>query len=37
MKYIAPEMEVVRFEVMDEVNTVDHEPVMSGNWSPWIP
>ena len=36
MKYIAPEMEVVRFEVMDEVNTVDPEPVMSGNWSPWM-
>lgn len=37
MKYIAPEMEVVRFEVMDEVNLVDHEPDMSGDWSPWIP
>ena len=29
MKYIAPEMEVVRFEVMDEVN-------MSGDWSDWM-
>ena len=37
MKYIAPEMEVVRFEVMDAVNTVDHEPDMSGDCSPWIP
>ncbi len=36
MKYIAPEMEVVRFEVMDEVNLVDQEPDMSGNWSGWM-
>lgn len=36
MKYIAPEMEVVRFEVMDEVNVVDSEPDMSGNWSDWM-
>ena len=36
MKYIAPEMEVVRFEVIDEVNLVDHEPNMSGDWSDWM-
>ena len=36
MKYIAPEMEVVRFEVMDEVNLVAHEPDMSGDWSDWM-
>lgn len=36
MKYVAPEMEVVRFEVMDEVNVVDPEPDMSGDWSDWM-
>ena len=36
MKYIAPEMEVVRFEVMDEVNVVDPEHDMSGDWSDWM-
>ena len=36
MKYIAPEMEVVRFEVMDEVNVVDPDPDMSGDWSGWM-